>query len=233
MTLTGLGSVEGEGMGFVESPAGTRGIDGEPEVEVDDDDDLEGDAGGVLVGSGVGVSGLEVEVEGCGWPSVRNFSRILEASLGERVVVVVVVVLRGLANTVTVTVTGSGSSGLPDFNGGDDVEEVLDDVGFPLLDGEDEDDVEDVLDDVVLVELPGSARRPSEPPEPVTPPLTPEAVNMAITVLSLVQRRDVPGARMSGMAKHCRPSGHSPADVSNFPSTQVAMSPSTQAVSWP
>jgi hypothetical protein len=99
---------------------------------------------------------------------------MLEASLGETVVVVVV--LAELAVTVTVTVTS---------------------LGFPLVvDVKDEVDREEVLDDeseLVDVEL----------SEPVTPPVTPEAFIMATTVLSLVQTIDVPGARRSGIAKHC------------------------------
>jgi len=52
-------------------------------------------------------------------------------------------------------------------------------------------DVEVVLEVVVLLS------------EPVMPPLTPAASISPRTVLSLVQITDVPGARISGMAKHC------------------------------
>jgi len=165
----------GEGEGGVESPPAARGMaDGVPELEIDDP---ESDAGGVLLDSAAGV-GPEVEVGG-GWPSVRNLLRMLEASLGETVVVVVE--LRGLANTVTVTVLGSS-------------------FGLPLLDGDNEVDV-DVLDDVLddVVELFGPSIDLSEP---VMPPLPPAAVIRPRTVFSLVQSRDVPGARMLGMAKH-------------------------------
>jgi len=62
--------------------------------------------------------------------------------------------------------------------------------------GLDDDDVEEVLNDVVvLVDKPSS--------EPVMPPETPAALIRLRTVLSLVQSKDVPGARRSGMAKHC------------------------------
>jgi hypothetical protein len=145
-----------------------------------DADDPEGDGGRVLLGSAAGVNSLgelEVELAG-GWPSDRNFPRMLAASLEE--MVVVVVVLRGLANTVTVTVAGSFLS-----------------LGLPVLkfEDEDEDDLEEVLEDVVLglVEL----------SEPVMPPLLTEAFIRPMAVLSLVQSRDVPEARISGMAKHC------------------------------
>jgi len=138
-------------------------------------------AEGVLLDSAAGVNSIGPGDEvGDGWPFVMNFPRMLEASLGETVVVVVA--LRGLANTVTVTVTCSGPSPRP-----------------PLFDGGVEVVVEDVLDFVVLVEL-----FPSEGlSEPVMPPLTPAAFIKPTTVISLVQRRDVPGARRSGMAKHC------------------------------
>jgi len=181
MTLaTGLVSVEEEGVGLVASPPGVRRMTvGVPELETDDP---EGDAGGVLPGSAAGVSsGIdedEVEVAG-GWPSTMNFERMLEASLGETVVVVVV--LKELANTVTVTVRSGGSSsssfGLPVFT-------VDNEVVVELDDG--------MLDDGVV-----------ELSEPAIPPLTPAALIRPITVLSLVQTRDVPEARISGMAKHC------------------------------
>jgi len=165
MPPEGLAFGEGEGVGF--------------EVVPELESDPEGDAGGVLLGSAAGVNSTTLEDEvGDGWPSVRNFPRMLEASLGETVVVVVA--LRGLANTVTVTVTGSSPKP-------------------PLFDGEVEVVVEGLVDDVVLVELSplgGSS-------EPVMPPLTPAAFIRPITVFSLVQRSDVPGARRSGMAKHC------------------------------
>lgn len=180
MTLAGgLVSVEGEGVGIVGSPPGVRRMtDRVPELETDDS---EGDAGGVLPGSAAGVSpGTdEDEVEdGGGWLLASSFEIMLEASLGERVVVVVV--LTELANTVTVTVRcsgGSSSFGLPVFTVDNEVVVELDD-GM-LDDGE--------------VEL----------SEPAMPPLTPAAFIRPITVLSLVQTRDVPEARTSGMAKHC------------------------------
>jgi hypothetical protein len=139
---------------------------------------LEPEGDGVLLGSAAGVNKtrLEVELAG-GWLSDRNPPRMLAATLGETVVVVVV--LRGgLANTVTVTVTGSS---LP--------------LGLPVLKLEVEVDVEEEFEDVALglVEL----------FEPGMPGLPPEAFIRPITVLSLVQSRDVPGARRSGMAKHC------------------------------
>lgn len=88
--------------------------------------------------------------------------------------VVVVVALAELAVTVTVTVTA---------------------LTAPLVvDVEDEvkPEVEEVPDDEVV---------PTS--EPLTPPLTPAAFIRPTTVLSLVQSRDVPAARILGMAKHC------------------------------
>lgn len=93
---------------------------------------------------------------------------------------------------------------------------------------------EEVLEEVpdeVLEEVPDEVLVLSS--EPVMPPSTPAVFISPITVLGLVQNRDVPGALTSGMAKHCRVCGHWPFDVSNFPLTQVAMSPLRQAVSWP
>jgi len=189
MTLTvGLLLGEGAGVGFPfgESPPAVRvtTVDGVLRLGFE----LEGDAGGVLLGWAAGVSEGKVEVEvddddnevGGGWPSVRNFERMLEASLGETVVVVVE--LTELPVTVTVTVTWLG---LP-FVENVEVDEV-------------ELDVEELLDNgVVLVEL----------SSPVMPPLTPAACIRPRTVLSLVQRRTVPGARTFGTAKHWRLCGH-------------------------
>jgi hypothetical protein len=145
--------------------------------------ELEGDAGGVLFGWAAGVSEGKVEDEvedeiAGGWPAVRNFERMLEASLGETVVVVVEL----MELPVSVTVTW---------------------LGLPLVDEVEVDevelDVEELLDNgVVLVEL----------SSPMMPPLTPAASIRPRTVLSLVQRRTVPGARTLGTAKHCRLCGH-------------------------
>jgi len=175
--------VVGEGVGFDESPPAVRvtTMDGVPRLEFDDP---EGDAG-VLLGWAAGVSAPvedeveddEVEVAG-GWPSVRNFERMLEASLGDTVVVVVV--LAEFAVTVIVTVTAPGLSLLL-------LRPLVVDV---------EVDVEEVLDDVVVLVEPTLSA-------PVMPPLTPAAFIRPITVVSLVHSRDVPGARISGMAKHC------------------------------
>jgi len=196
-----LGEGAGVGFSFGEAPPAVRvtTVDGVLRLEFDE---LEGDAGGVLLGWAAGVSAGEVEDEvdddddevGGGWPSVRNFERMLEASLGETVVVVVE--LTGLPVTVTVTVTALGFPIVEDVEVELDVEELLDDVE-ELLDDVEEllDDVEELLDDgVVLVELPSC---------PVMPPLTPAACIRPRTVLSLVQSRAVPGARTLGTAKHC------------------------------
>jgi hypothetical protein len=165
-----------EGVGFEESPPAVRvtTIDGVPKLETDDP---EGDAG-VLLGFAARVSDGtlldEVDEVADGWPLDRNCERMLEASVGETVVVVVV--LAEPAVTVTVTVTSLELPLVVDVEDEDEV--VLDDV---------------VLDDVVVLTL----------SEPVTPPLTPAAFIRATTVLSLVQSRDVPAARTLGMAKHC------------------------------
>lgn len=112
-----VGVEVGVGVGFGTSPpppAGVRmTIDTVLELVTDD---AEGD--GVLFGRPAAVlNGLTLEDDDAGgWSSVRNFWRMLLASLGE--IVVVVVVLKGVANTVTVTVAGSSppslsSSGVP------------------------------------------------------------------------------------------------------------------------
>jgi hypothetical protein len=169
-------------------------------------DDPDREVGEGLFGSATGVSNEADEdvAVGGGWAPDRNCERMPEASLGETVVVVVV--LAELAVTVTVTVTALGLSLLVELEVEDevDVEEV---------------DVEEVLEVVVPLS------------EPVMPPLTPAALISPRTVLSVVQTIDVPGARISGMAKHCWVSGHIPFDVSNFPFTHVAMLPLRHAVS--
>jgi hypothetical protein len=201
-----VGVEVGVGVGFGTSPpppAGVRTtIDTVLELVTDD---AEGD--GVLFGRppAAVLNGLTLEDDDAGgWSSVRNFSRMLLASLGE--IVVVVVVLMGVANTVTVTVVGSSSpslssSGVP--------------VLFPGLDpdngvGEGEEEISS---------------------EPVMPPSTPEDSIRRRTLLSVVQSSCVPGARTSGMAKHSWVRRQAPCDVSNLPFTHVAMSPSIQAVS--
>lgn len=179
-----LGEGAGVGVWFGESPTAVR-------VTAVDAVEFEGDAGGLL-GWAAGVTAGEVEVDddddddgdeevAGGWPSVRNFERILEASLGETVVVVVE--LTELPVTVTVTVTAFG------FPIVEDVEVELDLV-----------ELEELLDDGVVVVEPSSF--------PVIPPVTPAAVITPRTVLSLVQTRSVPGARTLGTAKHCRLCGH-------------------------
>jgi hypothetical protein len=175
VTVLVPGEGVGEGAGFLASPRAERRRMGDPE----------GDAGGVLFGSATGVKsgGLEVELAG-GWSVVRNFWRMLEASLGESVVVVVE--LRELANSVTVTVSGLVSSfGLESGN----------EVG-----------VQGVLDDVVLEPVsPASPSLGSEGSEPVMPPSTPQDFIEAMTDFSLEHSRSVPGARIFGRAKHCVP----------------------------
>ena len=108
--LASVGVLVGGGVGFgfgtsPPAPPGVRRtIDTVLELETDDDDK---EGVGVVFGRppAAGLSGFILEDEGAGgWPSVRNFWRMLLASLGE--IVVVVVVLRGSANTVTVTVAG-------------------------------------------------------------------------------------------------------------------------------
>jgi len=216
MTLTvGLLLGEGAGVGFPfgESPPAVRvtTVDGVLRLGFE----LEGDAGGVLLGWAAGVSEGKVEVEvddddnevGGGWPSVRNFERMLEASLGETVVVVVE--LTELPVTVTVTVTWLGLPFVENVEVDEvelDVEELLDNgmvLVLPFVENVEVDevelDVEELLDNgVVLVEL----------SSPVMPPLTPAACIRPRTVLSLVQRRTVPGARTFGTAKHWRLCGH-------------------------
>jgi hypothetical protein len=196
---------EGVGLGFAASPAAVR-------VTVDGGlDDPDREVGEGLFGSATGVSNEADEdvAVGGGWAPDRNCERMPEASLGETVVVVVV--LAELAVTVTVTVTALGLSLLVEL-------EVEDEVDVEEVDVE-EVDVEEVLEVVVPLS------------EPVMPPLTPAALISPRTVLSVVQTIDVPGARISGMAKHCWVSGHIPFDVSNFPFTHVAMLPLRHAVS--
>jgi len=126
--------------------------------------------------------GILEEDEAGGWPSVRKFLRMLLASLGD--IVVVVVVVRGLANTVTVTVAGSST---PPSSGPDP------DNGVGEGDTSDDDVLDDTGRDV------GKEERSSEP---VMPPSTPAASIRRRTLFSVVQSSCVPGARISGMAKH-------------------------------
>lgn len=119
----------GEGVGFEASPPAVRvtTIDGVPKLELNDP---EGDAGGLLATAVSAGTLLDDEADEVadGWPLDRNCERMLEASVGETVVVVVV--LAELAVTVTVTVTS---------------------LGLPLDDDKEEVEVEEVLDDVVVV----------------------------------------------------------------------------------
>lgn len=107
--LAFVGVLVGGGVGFGTSPPAPPGvrrtIDTVLELETDDDDVKEGVGVVFERPPAAGLSGFILEDEGAGgWSSVRNFWRMLLASLGE--IVVVVVVLRGFANTVTVTVAG-------------------------------------------------------------------------------------------------------------------------------
>jgi hypothetical protein len=179
--------VLGEGVGVLAAlPAAVRvTFDGAP---LDDPVVEEG----VLPGSAAGVSDEadddEVAVVG-GLLLDRNCERMLEASLGETVVVVVV--LAALAVTVTVTVTALELTLVVEVEDEDDVEEEVDVEEEEEVEVEEVEDVEEELEVVVPLS------------EPVMPPLTPAASINPRTLLSLVQITDVPGVRISGMAKHC------------------------------
>jgi len=123
-----IGFGEGVGLGPAASPAAVRVTGG---VELDDPDR---DVGGVLLGFAAGVRDETDDDDNdvaVGWELDRNCERMLEASLGETVVVVVTVVLVELAVTVTVTVTALGLLLVVEVEDEVDVKEVLE-VVVPL-----------------------------------------------------------------------------------------------------
>jgi len=138
------------------------------------------------------------EVADCvGSPEFRNLESILEASLGETVVVVVEAA-EGATVTVTVTIWADEVIVLEAdvVVDEDEVEEDVPDVDVVVV-VELEEEVSDV-DVALAVELEPEATASS----PVIPPVTPAALIRARTLLSLLHIRAVPSPRTSGIAKH-------------------------------